>query len=138
VSRATMAGLAMALGLGLGAMPPLSSAATGDDLVASYLALGAGPFDAAVGRRAWEQKHPPAKPGGPESCAACHGTDLTRTGRHAVTGKPIEPMAVSVNPKRMTDPAEVEKWFGRNCRQVLGRECSPQEKGDFVRFIQSQ
>lgn len=135
MTRAAIVGLALALG----AVQPLLAAAagTGDDLIATYRALGAGPFDPAAGRRAWEQKHPQAKPDGPDSCAACHGTDLTRPGRHQVTGKPIEPMAASVNPKRLSDPAHVEKWFGRNCRMVLGRDCSPQEKGDYVRLIQS-
>jgi hypothetical protein len=47
-------------------------------------------------------------------------------------------MALSVNPARLTDAKTVEKWFRRNCRWTLGRECTPQEKGDFIQFITSQ
>ena len=47
-------------------------------------------------------------------------------------------MAVSANPKRYTNKADVEKWFKRNCKQVLGRECTPAEKGDFITFMMSQ
>jgi hypothetical protein len=47
-------------------------------------------------------------------------------------------MAKSVNPQRLTDPGKAEKWFGRNCRWTLGRDCTPQEKGDFVALIRSR
>ncbi len=116
----------------------LWAAAPGDDLLATYKGQGAGPFDVAAGARAWVQEQRPAGAEGPRSCATCHGSDLTRPGRHATTGKAIEPLAVSANPKRLSDPSHTEKWFGRNCRWTLGRECSPQEKGDFVRLIQSR
>ena len=52
--------------------------------------------------------------------------------------KDIEPMAASANPKRFTDQAKTEKWFGRNCNNVLGRECMPTEKGDFITFMLAQ
>jgi hypothetical protein len=44
-------------------------------------------------------------------------------------------MAVSVTPTRYLDPAKVEKWFRRNCNEVLGRACSPQEKGDWLTYM---
>jgi hypothetical protein len=47
-------------------------------------------------------------------------------------------MALSASPARYTDPAKVEKWFKRNCNEVLGRECTPQEKGDWLSFMISQ
>jgi cytochrome c peroxidase len=71
------------------------------------------------------------------SCSTCHTTDPTNLGRTRV-GKEIKPMAVSANPDRFTDPAKVEKWFRRNCNTVLGRECTPTEKGDFVAFMTSR
>ena len=52
--------------------------------------------------------------------------------------RPIEPMAVSVTPDRYTDPKKVAKWFRRNCKSVLGRECATLEKGDFLTFMISQ
>ena len=103
-----------------------------------YEKAGAGPFDAAAGRAAWFQEHRPHDAGDVRSCATCHGRDLTRAGRHATTGKAIEPMAVSANSARLSDADKVEKWFRRKCRRTLGRECTPQEKGDFIRYIISQ
>jgi hypothetical protein len=47
-------------------------------------------------------------------------------------------MAVSVNPARLTDIGEVEKRFRRDCKNVLGRACTPVEKGDFVTFLAGQ
>ena len=54
------------------------------------------------------------------------------------TGKAIEPLAPSANPKRLTDPEHIEKWFLRNCKWTLGRECTPQEKGDFLVMIRAK
>ena len=124
--------------LALSTTYPLWAAVPGEDLVAAYQRLGAGPFDAASGGRAWAQEQRPAGADGPRSCATCHGTDLTRPGRHATTGKPIEPMAVSTNPKRLTDPVQTEKWFGRNCKWVVGRECTAQEKGDVLTYLRDK
>jgi hypothetical protein len=107
-------------------------------LIAAYQAAGAGPFDAAAGERAWSAEHRPPGADSARSCATCHGNDLTKAGRHATTGKVIEPLGVSVNPQRLADPEKTERWFTRNCRWTLGRECTPQEKGDFVRLIQSR
>ena len=69
------------------------------------------------------------------ACASCHGADPTAAGQNVQTGKAIEPMAVSANPKRFTSPDETEKWFRRNCKDVLGRACTPVEKGDFITFL---
>lgn len=69
------------------------------------------------------------------SCTACHTDDPTRAGQNAKTGRPIEPVAVSVNSRRFTDMAKVEKQFGRDCKSVLGRECTSIEKGDYVTFM---
>jgi hypothetical protein len=59
----------------------------------------------------------------------------TSPGRHAATGKPIQPLAPAFNPARFTDPAKVEKWFRRNCNDVVGRECSAAEKADAVTWL---
>ena len=50
-------------------------------------------------------------------------------------GKAIEPMAVSASSARFTDIDKTEKWFTRNCKTVLGRDCSLQEKGDFITYL---
>jgi Domain of unknown function (DUF1924) len=73
--------------------------------------------------------------GGEWSCSSCHTDNPGSAGRHASTGKPIQPLAPGANPQRLTDPAKVEKWFRRNCRDVLGRECTAQEKADVVAWL---
>jgi hypothetical protein len=73
--------------------------------------------------------------GGNWSCATCHTDDPRRGGRHAVTGKAIEPLAPVANASRLSDSAKTEKWFRRNCKDVLKRECSAQEKGDVVAYL---
>jgi hypothetical protein len=47
-------------------------------------------------------------------------------------------MAVSKSPARYTDQDNVEKWFGRNCSDVLGRACTAREKGDFIAYMIGQ
>ena len=71
------------------------------------------------------------------SCATCHTTNPVAAGRHAVTGNVVEPLAPAANARRFTDPAKVEKWFKRNCGDVLGRACTAQEKGDVIAFLLS-
>lgn len=104
----------------------------------AYQAEGAGPFDAARGAEMWIHNHTDGKTGQPRSCASCHTDNLTSSGKHARTGKEIAPMAPSVNPQRLTDIKEIEKWFSRNCKWTLGRECTPQEKGDFLVYLRLQ
>ena len=69
------------------------------------------------------------------ACTSCHTDSPLNAGQHAVTGKVIRPLAVAANPERFVDPAKVEKWFGRNCKEVVGRACTPAEKADFVAFM---
>ena len=69
------------------------------------------------------------------ACTACHTDSPAQSGQHVVTGKAIKPLAPRAEAARFTDPAKVEKWFRRNCTEVLGRECSPAEKADFVQFL---
>lgn len=69
------------------------------------------------------------------ACTSCHTDSPLAAGKHAVTGKDIKPLAPQANSDRLTDPAKVEKWFGRNCKEVVGRLCTPAEKADFVAFL---
>lgn len=71
------------------------------------------------------------------SCTVCHTGDPRKPGETRA-GKSIDPMAASASPARYSDHEKTEKWFGRNCRNVLGRECTPLEKGDFITFMLSQ
>ncbi|MFM9845065.1 MAG: DUF1924 domain-containing protein [Dongiaceae bacterium] len=72
------------------------------------------------------------------ACTACHTDNPKLPGQNAKTGKSIDPMGVSANPARFTNKDDVEKWFRRNCKEVLGRECTALEKGDFITFMASQ
>ncbi|MEQ1766165.1 MAG: DUF1924 domain-containing protein [Methylotenera sp.] len=70
------------------------------------------------------------------SCSTCHTADPRNQGKTRAN-KVIQAMAPSVNPERFTDAAKVEKWFGRNCKDVLERACTAQEKGDFIQYLLS-
>lgn len=69
------------------------------------------------------------------SCASCHNALPTGDGKHASTGKAITALAPAFNPERFTDPAKSEKWFRRNCNDVLARECSAAEKADVLAWL---
>ena len=69
------------------------------------------------------------------SCSSCHTDNPAAPGKHAVTGKPIDPLAPEANATRFTRVAKVEKWFKRNCNDVLGRPCTAQEKGDVLAYL---
>ncbi len=69
------------------------------------------------------------------SCTSCHTENTAAQGKHASTGKAILPLAPSANAERFSDPAKVEKWFKRNCNDVVGRVCAAQEKGDVLTYL---
>jgi hypothetical protein len=108
------------------------------ELQAGYARQAPGGFSADNGRALWNREFTDPKSGKTRSCTLCHTSDITATGKHARTGKRIEPMAPSVNPQRLTDKKKLKKWLKRNCKWTLGRECTPQEKGDLLAFISSQ
>jgi Domain of unknown function (DUF1924) len=69
------------------------------------------------------------------SCSSCHTENPAAPGKHAKTGKVIAPLAPSANAERFTNPKKVDKWFKRNCNDVLGRLCTAQEKGDVLAYL---
>jgi hypothetical protein len=91
---------------------------------------GEGPGTAARGQDFFNKIH-----GSEWKCASCHGAVPTGKGEHAVTHKVIEPMAPAFNPQRFTDAAKVDKWFRRNCKDVLSRECTAREKADVLAWL---
>ena len=76
-----------------------------------------------------------ARHGAEWSCASCHGASGTAQGKHAKTGKLIAPLSPMANPERFADAARAEKWFKRNCNDVLGRACTSAEKGDVLAYL---
>lgn len=103
----------------------------------SYSDNGKLKFDAKRGQALWTKKFP-GKDGKDRQCTTCHGTDPGKNGKHAKSGKIIKPMSPSANPKRYTELKKINKWFKRNCKWTLGRECTNQEKGDLLTYLSQQ
>lgn len=118
---------ALALALSL---PVPTRAATPAELLDGYVAAARAPGDARRGQAFFTQRH-----GGEWSCASCHQALPTQAGKHAGTGKEIGALAPAFNPRRFSEPAKVEKWFRRNCKDVLERECSAGEKADVLAWL---
>lgn len=116
----------------LGMLALTAQAGDLDRLLDKYRSRGAGEFDAAAGEALWRRDFDG------ESCTSCHTASPRNPGRHERTGKPIEPMAPSVNPERLTEMRQMRKWLLRNCKSTLGRECTPQEKGDVLTWLRGQ
>ena len=112
---------------------PTVAAETPSTLMARYAQSAGSPVSAKRGEALYRTEHA-GRDGTAVSCGSCHTANPTQPGRTRV-GKPIEPLAPTANPQRFTDAAKVEKWFRRNCMDVLQRECSAQEKGDFIAWL---
>lgn len=126
-----MAGLAVA-----GLMSLSASAQTPDEILAAIKNEAKSSnsffkeFSADRGASFFKQKH-----ANESSCATCHTDNPAVSGKHAKTGKIIKALAPAANTERFTDPAKVNKWFRRNCNDVLDRLCTPQEKGDVLTYL---
>jgi len=107
-----------------------AQALTAADQLAAYAAQSGQTPQAAPGQEFFVIKH-----GHEWACASCHTAKPTVEGKHASTGKTIRPMAPAANPERFTDPAKTEKWFRRNCNDVLRRECTSAEKADVLAWL---
>ncbi|MDH5445096.1 MAG: DUF1924 domain-containing protein [Gammaproteobacteria bacterium] len=107
-------------------------------LLKTYKSQGATTASRDQGKIMWQKQYSGKSPFNTRSCASCHETDLKQSGKHVKTKKVIKPMAPSVNPERLTDIKEIEKWFRRNCKWTLGRECSPAEKASLLTYISQQ
>jgi hypothetical protein len=105
-------------------------AASAADALAAYAVQTGHPADAARGRQFFTTTH-----GRDWSCASCHSEQPTVSGKHASTGKVIAPMAPAFQSERFTDNTKTEKWFRRNCNDVVGRECSATEKADVLAWL---
>jgi hypothetical protein len=107
----------------------MSFAASPQDLLTAYEAKSAKAVPAR-GEKFFNAKH-----GKEWSCASCHDSLPNHETKHIVTGKVIQALSPSRNSARFSDPAKVEKWFKRNCNDVLGRECEAQEKADVPSWL---
>jgi len=133
----------LAVTLAMAMAPPVAAVAgPREDQLAAYAtaARAASPtfagFSAERGKTLHTKSFAGGKPDTP-ACTSCHGNEPRGAGR-TPAGKAVDAMALSASPTRYTDPAKVEKWFKRNCNEVLGRECTPLEKGDWLSFMLGQ
>ena len=102
----------------------------GPPATSSFAAEGAGNFPAQVESDSGSPRRPIRNRAKVRHCSLCHSNDLRRSGKHATTGKVIEPLAPSVNPKRLSSPALIsKKRLLRNCKWTLGRESPSRKKG---------
>jgi len=69
------------------------------------------------------------------SCSSCHTDNPASEGKHKETGKPIQPLAPSVNPERFSDASKTERNFSKHCRDLYKKDCSDQDKGDYVTYL---
>ena len=69
------------------------------------------------------------------SCSSCHGAVPTQDRQARLDRQGDRPLAPAFNAERFTDAAKVEKWFRRNCNDVVGRECSAGEKADVMAWL---
>jgi len=92
-------------------------------------------FDVGRGKSLYITKSLDGKKDTP-SCTTCHTNDPTKVGETRA-GKTIDPMAASASPQRYQSLKKAEKWFRRNCKSVLGRECTVTEKGDFLIYMKN-
>ncbi len=107
-----------------------TQAETPTQVLSGYVAASGTPAQPARGQKLFTSPQ-----GNDWRCASCHGAVPTRHGKLDHTVKVIAPLAPAFNAERFTDPAKVEKWFRRNCNDVLGRECSATEKADVLAWL---
>ena len=107
-----------------------AQASTPAEQLAGYTAQAGAASQPARGQALFTSKH-----GKDWSCASCHTALPTVAGKHASTAKVIGALAPAFNPERFTDPAKTEKWFRRNCNDVMGRECTAAEKADVLAWL---
>ena len=109
-----------------------AAAETPQQILATYQQQ-AGSASAARGEKFFFAKVTSTK-GEVVSCTTCH-TDNPKAVGKTRAHKAVDPLAPVANRDRFTDPAKVEKWFKRNCKDVLERECTVQEKADFIAYM---
>ena len=110
-----------------------AQAETPQQILDGLTAEAGGAASAARGEKLFRAKSNAGKTA--DGCTACHTDNPKAPGQHVKTHKGIDPLAPVAQKDRFTDPAKVEKWFKRNCQEVLARACTAQEKADFAAYM---
>lgn len=116
----------------------LADSAAIAQLLNEYAIQGADKPDVEEGRLLWVKTFKGDRRFPERSCTSCHSRDLKQSGKHIRTKKSIDPMAPSVNTKRLTSTQEINKWFKRNCKWTIGRECTVTEKANLLAYLKQQ
>ncbi len=127
---------ALAIALAVTSIAAAAEAGPREDILAKFQAQAGAPANPANGKKMFFNNYGTGKPDTP-NCTTCH-SETPQNGGMTRAGKPIDPIAVSATPDRFTDADKVDKWFRRNCNGVIGRECTAQEKVDFLTFMIGQ
>jgi cytochrome c553 len=134
--------LVVSILLALLAVPAFARGTSPQELLDVYSAQArqAEPGFTAVASRgeAFFRRQNPPRPGAENpltSCADCHTADPRQEGLNKRSNKKIEPMAPTANSRRFSDTYQVEKWFNRNCGDVLDRPCTAMEKADLIAWL---
>ena len=130
MNRSTLPRFLAAMMLGGAVLATGAHAAVPAELLAGYSARAGAPPSPARGQQLFTTRH-----GAEWSCASCHGASPTQAGKHAATGKAIGALAPAFNAERFADAAKADKWFRRNCNDVMGRECTDAEKADVLSWL---
>lgn len=116
------------------ATPWPAQALTAGDLLADFTAKAGGQASAERGQKFFTTNFGRALG---FSCASCHGSEPTASAKDQITEKNLAPLAPAANARRFTDRAKVDHMFRVNCKDVVGRECSAQEKADVIAWLVS-
>ena len=69
------------------------------------------------------------------SCSSCHTDNPAAQGKNVKDGKAIKPLSPVANAKRFSDLDKVETNFEKHCLDILGKDCTAQEKADYITYL---
>lgn len=126
--------------LGIFSLPAQADVDGAKQFVKQYAALvkGVDPgyvLNAEAGRAFFIKKHDVK--GKQMACSDCHTDNPANQGKHAKTGKPIASLSPAINPKRFSNLKKTEETFDEHCMDVLERNCTSKEKGDYITYLLS-
>ena len=126
--------------LGIFSLPAQATVDDAKQFVKQYQALvkGTDPtyvLNAEAGRAFYIKKH--QVKGKDVACSDCHTDNPAAVGKHSKTGKKIASLSPAVNPKRFSNLKKTEEIFDKHCLEILGRNCTSQEKGNYIVYLLS-
>lgn len=126
--------------LGFLSLPAQADVDGAKQFVKQYAALvkGSNPtyvLNAEAGRAFYIKKH--TVKGKQVACTDCHTDNPAAVGKHSETKKKIASLSPVVNPKRFSNLKKTEEAFDQHCVDVLERNCTSLEKGDYIVYLLS-